>query len=281
MSTNAIASFQRPTNNSPARHTRVSSNLAVVIMAAGKGTRMKSPDMAKVMFPVGGVPMIHHVVERAFECAPQTVVVIIGHNRESVRGYLDGAFNGRVTFAEQIEQLGTGHAIMQALPSLEGFDGDVVVLSGDVPLLRRQTLEELHRVHQSTNAVATVLTVSADDPTGYGRVVRLADESVDRIVEHKDATDAERTIDEINSGIYMFGAKALVDALAHLTNDNVQGEYYLTDVFGWLRSRGERIAAFRSPDFGEIQGINTVEQLADVNVEFARRAATTVADEPQ
>ena len=241
-------------------------------MAAGKGTRMKSPETAKVMFPVGGVPMVHHVVQRALDCAAERVIAIIGHNRESVREYLGAAFGDRVQFAEQREQLGTGHAIMQAAPLLGDFDGDVIVLSGDVPLLGAATLEELLRVHRAEDAVATVLTVTAPDPTGYGRVVRRDDGSVDRIVEHKDASDVERSIDEINSGIYVFRAPALLEALGHLRSDNAQGEYFLTDVFGWFRSRGERIAAWRSSDFGEIQGINTLEQLADVDREFARRA---------
>lgn len=244
-------------------------------MAAGKGTRMKSPETAKVMFPVGGVPMVHHVVERALECDPELVIAIIGHNRESVRSYLSGAFGEPVQFAEQVEQLGTGHAIMQAAPLLVDFDGDVIVLSGDVPLLRRRTLEELLRVHRAESTVATVLTVTSTDPTGYGRVVRRDDGSVDRIVEHKDATDAERAIDEINAGIYVFRTPALLEALSHLRSDNVQGEYYLTDVFGWLGARGDRIAAWRSDDFGEIQGINTLEQLEEVNREFDRRAAVT------
>jgi len=221
-------------------------------MAAGKGTRMKSPETAKVMFPVGGVPMVHHVVQRALDCAAERVIAIIGHNRESVREYLGAAFGDRVQFAEQREQLGTGHAIMQAAPLLGDFDGDVIVLSGDVPLLGAATLEELLRVHRAEDAVATG--------------------SVDRIVEHKDASDVERSIDEINSGIYVFRAPALLEALGHLRSDNAQGEYYLTDVFGWFRSRGERIAAWRSSDFVEIQGINTLEQLADVDREFARRA---------
>lgn len=241
-------------------------------MAAGKGTRMKSPDTAKVMFRVGGVPMIHHVVERALECSPERVIAIIGHNRESVRAYLDETFDGRIEYAEQVEQHGTGHALMQAAPHLEGFDGDVIVLSGDVPLLQPGTLEELLRVHRVEDAVATVLTVTAADPTGYGRVLRRDDGSVDRIVEHKDATDAERLVDEINSGIYLFRSPSLLDALRHLRNDNAQGEYYLTDVFGWFRKRGDRIAAWRSSNFGEIQGINTVEQLEEVNRELLRRS---------
>jgi UDP-N-acetylglucosamine diphosphorylase/glucosamine-1-phosphate N-acetyltransferase len=242
-------------------------------MAAGKGTRMQSPETAKVMFEVGGFPMVHHVVERALECDPEMVIAIIGHNRESVRAYLRGAFGDRVAFAEQVEQLGTGHAIMQAAPLLSDFDGDVIVLSGDVPLLRHHTLAELIRVHREENAAATVLTVTAPDPAGYGRVVRRDDGSVERIVEHKDASDAERAIDEINSGIYLFRTPQLLEALSHLRNDNAQGEYYLTDVFGWLRSQGARVAAWRSPDFGEIQGINTLGQLAEVNEEFARRTS--------
>ena len=241
-------------------------------MAAGKGTRMRSPETAKVMFEVGGVPMVHHVVARALECDPDRVIVVIGHNRESVRAYLGKTFDGRVLFAEQVEQLGTGHAVMQAAPQLASFDGDVVVLSGDVPLLRKQTLQNLHSIHRAENASATVLTVTAPDPSGYGRIVRLADGSVDRIVEHKDATDAEREIDEINSGIYLFRTTELLEALQNLGSDNAQGEYYLTDVFGWLRRRGARIAAWRSPDFDEIQGINTPEQLERVNDEFERRS---------
>jgi len=152
-------------------------------MAAGKGTRMNSPDMAKVMFPVGGVPMVHHVVDRALEQRPERVIVIIGHNRESVRSYLTGRFGDRVQFAEQVEQLGTGHAVMQAAPLLEGFTGDVLVLTA-ASLCERVTSVALYEpTHRERAAVATVLTVTADDPTGYGRVVRGAGGTVTRIVE--------------------------------------------------------------------------------------------------
>jgi UDP-N-acetylglucosamine diphosphorylase/glucosamine-1-phosphate N-acetyltransferase len=246
-------------------------NLAVAIMAAGKGTRMKDPSRAKVMFPVGGVPMIHHVVERAFECGADRVIAIIGYQRDAVREYLDGAFGGRVEIAEQLDQLGTGHAVMQAMPLLDRYDGDLLVLSGDVPLLTTGTLLRLADVHKQSDAVATVLTVRADDPTGYGRVVRNDDSSVARIVEQKDASDEERRVDEINSGIYLFRIPDLAEALANLTDDNAQGEYYLTDVFAWFRAEGRRVAAYRSDDFSEIQGINTVDQLSAADMAFNAR----------
>jgi bifunctional UDP-N-acetylglucosamine pyrophosphorylase/glucosamine-1-phosphate N-acetyltransferase len=237
---------------------------------------MNNPGMAKVMFPVGGVPMIHHVVQRALDSGAGRVIAIIGYNRDSVREYLSGAFGDRVEFAEQVEQLGTGHAVMQAAPLLTGFDGDVLVLSGDVPLLSQRTIERLAEHHRRQGAVATVLTVTAPDPTGYGRIIRNPDGSVASIVEHKDATDGERAVDEINSGIYLFDAARLLESLGHLGNDNAQNEYYLTDVFGWFRGEGMPIAAYNSPDFEEIQGINTTAQLADVNEEFGRRVSGRV-----
>jgi UDP-N-acetylglucosamine diphosphorylase/glucosamine-1-phosphate N-acetyltransferase len=248
--------------------------LAAVIMAAGKGTRMNNPEMAKVMFPVGGVPMIHHVVRRALDCDAERVIAIIGQNRESVRAYLASAFDGAVEFAEQVEQLGTGHAVMQAAPHLRDFGGDVLVLSGDVPLLSATSIAELRRHHRESGAVATVLTVIAPDPAGYGRIIRNPDGTVARIVEHKDASDEERAVAEINSGIYIFRAADLLEALGHLTNDNAQREYYLTDVFAWFRARGRTVAAYASPDFGEVRGINTVAQLAEVDEEFGRRSAS-------
>jgi len=245
--------------------------LAVVIMAAGKGTRMNNPSMAKVMFPVGDVPMIHHVVQLGLDCNAERIIAIIGYNREAVRAYLDAAFVGRVEYAEQVEQLGTGHAVMQTVPHLAGFDGDVLVLSGDVPLLGRRSIDALSETHRTSDATATVLTVIAPDPTGYGRVIRNADASVSHIVEHRDATPEELAVAEINSGIYLFRAPDLLEALRHLKNENAQGEYYLTDVFGWFAAQGRTISAYTSSDFTEIQGINTVANLEDVNAEFARR----------
>lgn len=244
---------------------------AVVILAAGKGTRMNDPSRAKVMFPIGGVPMIHHVVERALQCKPDRIIAIVGFNREAVCESLDSTFGGRIEFAEQLEQLGTGHAVMQAMPLLDDFSGDILVLSGDVPLLSYQTIGDLWDSHTVRGATGTVLTVIADDPTGYGRVIRNTDGSVSHIVEHRDATQQEREVKEINSGIYLFDADGLRQALATLNNNNAQNEYYLTDVFAYFRQQGLPVAAFCSADFKEVQGINTVEQLMDVDEEFRKR----------
>ncbi len=247
--------------------------LGVVIMAAGKGTRMNNPDMAKVMFTVGNKPMIHHVVDRSLDCEARKIVVIIGYNRESVREYLEAAFGDTVEFAVQDQQLGTGHAVMQAEPSFKDFEGDILVLSGDVPLLTTGSLRNLIALHHDRKAAATVLTVIAPDPTGYGRVIRDESGSVAKIVEHKDATEDELKVDEINSGIYVFRSADLLEALPHLGNDNAQGEYYLPDVVEWLQEQGRSVAAYASGDYGEIHGINTPEQLAMANQEFAERIA--------
>lgn len=246
-------------------------NLAVVIMAAGKGTRMNDPERAKVMFPLAGRPMIAYVIDRAFECGAERVIPIIGYKGESVRDYFADALpDVPLEFAEQREQLGTAHAVMQAAPLLQGFQGDVLVLSGDVPLLSTETLQRLIELHRTRKAAGTVLTVSAPDPTGYGRVLRDGQGGVSRIVEHKDATDDERQVDEINAGIYVFDAQALFDALPRVENRNVQGEYYLPDVLSIFLADGLTVAAYRSENFGEIQGINTVAQLelaeAEMNV---------------
>lgn len=248
--------------------------LAAVVMAAGKGTRMNDPSRAKVMFPIGGVPMIDHVVSCALELDADPIIVVIGYNREALRVHLQGRFSSSVGFAEQVEQLGTGHAVMQAAPMLQGFRGDVLVLSGDVPLLGRDTLAALIEHHRTNDGVATVLSVDAPDPTGYGRILRNPDGSVASIVEHRDATDEERLVREINSGIYLFAAPDLLEALDGLDNNNAQGEYYLTDVFAWFRGNGRRVAAWKSDDFQEVQGINTIEQLADVDIEFIGRNET-------
>ncbi len=244
---------------------------AVVIMAAGKGTRMKNPEMAKVMYEVDGKPMVRHVVETAQRIGSSRIIVIVGHQRQSVIEYLRKTFGDGVGFAEQVEQRGTGHAIMQTGPLLKDFDGDVIVLSGDVPLLRQSTLEELQACHRRENAAATILTADVGDPKGYGRMVRSADGSVERIVEERDADEATRRIREINSGIYIFRRPVLFDALSKITPQNSQNEYYLTDVFHHIRAAGLRIAALKAADFDELRGVNTVEQLEEIRKIFERR----------
>ena len=240
-----------------------SSHLAVVIMAAGKGTRMNDPERAKVMFPLGGRPMIAHVIDRARDCGARYVIVVIGYKGETVQEYLLESFpSAPLEFAEQKEQLGTAHAVMQTESFLKDFSGNVLILSGDVPLLSTATLRRLVQIHEEADAAGTVLTVKAPDPTGYGRVLRDESGAVSGVVEHKDATEEERRVDEINAGVYVFNAKALFDALPRVGNENAQGEYYLPDVLSILLQDGLTVAAHCSEDFNEIQGINTVEQLA-------------------
>ncbi len=247
-------------------------NFAAVIMAAGHGKRMKNPDKAKVLYEVGDKPMIGHVLDLANACYASPIVVIIGHQRESVREYLD-TFDGNIITCVQDPQLGTGHAVMQAQSVLEQYDGDVIVLSGDVPLLQKSTIDNILNVHRQTGAFVTVLTAELPDPTGYGRVVRREDGSVEKIVEHRDATPEERKIHEINSGIYVFKSKDLFNALRKVKPDNAQGEYYLTDVFAIFRREGKRISAVVADDHEEINGVNTIEQLEKVNMRYFARTS--------
>jgi len=246
-------------------------SVTAIILAAGKGTRMQEPETPKVMFPVGGVPMIDHVVAQAIDAGADNIVVVIGHNREIVRRHLISRFGRRIVFAEQTEQLGTGHAVMQAMPLVQPGVGELLILSGDVPLLAASTLRSLAEHHRKTRACATVLTVIAPDPTGYGRIVRRDDGIVERVVEHRDASERELGIDEINSGIYIFNTSDLADALSHVRPDNAQGEYYLTDVFAWFRAHNRHIEAWCTDDYDEVHGINTREQLEAADREWTRR----------
>ena len=232
-------------------------SISTVILAAGKGTRMKS-DLAKVLHPLNRRPMVHYVVDAAREIGSQRTVLIVGHQEEKVRAATSDL---GVDYATQSPQLGTGHAVMQAAPFFQDYDGDVLVLSGDVPLLRAATLRELITCHHEKQVLATLLTTEMSDPAGYGRVIRDGSGAVVRIVEDKDANDAERSIREINVGIYVFNGKALFETLPQVKNDNKQGEYYLPDVLKLYVERGERLAAVQTPDVQETHGINTVEQL--------------------
>jgi len=247
---------------------------ATVIMAAGKGTRMKNSEKAKVMFEVAGKPMIHHVVELAVALHSSRVIAIVGHYREAVIEYLRRDAPS-VEFAVQDPQLGTGHAVMQAKDSLLNFNGDVLVLSGDVPLLHVSTIRSLISFHHEKEAVATILTADLADPTGYGRVLRGSGDNVTGIVEHKDATEEERNVKEINSGIYIFDNLHLFDALAHITTNNVQHEYYLTDVFNYFWKHGMKVAAKKAVDFDEVRGVNTVEQLEEADRILRKRNSTS------
>jgi UDP-N-acetylglucosamine diphosphorylase/glucosamine-1-phosphate N-acetyltransferase len=232
-------------------------------MAAGQGKRMKNPDRAKVMHTLADIPLVEHVVRLARSIGAQRIIVVVGHQRTQVIDHLN-AVDPSVEFAVQAEQLGTGHAVRMAEPLLEDFEGDVVILSGDAPMTRSATMQAALEKHRSAGATVTVLTAVLPDPSGYGRVVRDEDGSILRIVEHKDASETERAVQEINSGIYVFRKTQLFSALARVTNDNTQGEYYLPDVFSIFQKEHRVMIPHVVEAFDEIRGVNTAEQLAEL-----------------
>lgn len=232
--------------------------LAAVVLAAGKGTRMKSA-RPKVLHELNGQPMVHYPVQQAARLGCQPTVLVVGHGSEEVRDCLAGQ---QVDFAVQEQQLGTGHALLSAREALAGFSGSLLLLCGDVPLLREETLQQLLAYHCNEGAAATVLTANMSDPFGYGRILRDGSEVLG-IVEEKDATDEQRAVREINTGIYIFEAPLVFDILSDLGCDNAQGEYYLTDVLAKLRSDGGKVRALVMDDPAEAMGINSRVQLAE------------------
>lgn len=251
---------------------------SVAILAAGKGTRMKDPSKAKVLFPLAGKPLLGHVIETALALSPASVVAIIGYKGEDVELYIHSSFaNHPISVCWQHEQRGTGHAVLQTKDLLGNFEGDVVILSGDVPLLRASSLAGLLEAHQASGAACTVLSVQAPDPTGYGRIVRNAEGEFMRIVEHKDASEEEKNISEINSGIYAVNAALLFEALSDVRDDNAQGELYLTDIVGILRSKGHIVSACTAADYDEVQGVNTIEQLQALELHYQQISTDKVS----
>jgi bifunctional UDP-N-acetylglucosamine pyrophosphorylase/glucosamine-1-phosphate N-acetyltransferase len=242
------------------------SDVHIVVLAAGKGTRMKSA-RPKVLHRAAGLTLIEHVLRAAASLSPSSVVVVVGHGRDQLRQAL--VERQGLSFALQEPQLGTGHALLQAEPLLEGARGTLLLLSGDVPLLRAATLSSLVRAHEAGGAAATVLTATVRDPSGYGRIVRApasAGQSgpIAAIVEHKDASPAEREIREINSGIYAFDLEPLFAALREIGSSNAQGEYYLPDLVRIYRARGLTVGTVNVEDPREILGVNSRKELADV-----------------
>ncbi len=230
--------------------------LAVAILAAGRGTRMKST-LPKVLHVLGGVTLVERVLESAAALQPSRQFVIVGYGADQVKTALQ--HRGSVEFVEQAKQLGTGHAVQQILPHLEAFDGDVLVLNGDVPLLRSETLQRLLETHQHHQNAATVLTAELPDPKGYGRVFCDDQQRLLSIIEDRDCTEAQRKNCRINAGVYCFRWSALQKALPQLSAENDQQEYYLTDVVNFM----EPVRVVNAADHGEISGINNRKQLAD------------------
>lgn len=236
--------------------------LDVLILAAGLGTRMKS-GRAKVLHKIGGLPLITYVSRTAKSLNPRKIYVIVGHQAADVESVVMDEVGDLAEFVTQATQRGTGDAVMSARSHLETSDALVVVLSGDVPLLKAKTLRSFISEHGSSGAACSVLSVRLENPTGYGRVVRHANDQFARIVEHKDATVEERQIKEINSGIYCFAAKKLFAALKQVEPSNQQGEYYLTDVPKILLAQGERVNVHLHDDAREVYGVNTRAELAE------------------
>lgn len=244
--------------------------LAIVILAAGQGTRMKSR-LPKVLHPIGGRPLVGHVLTTAGRLGADHIEVVVRHERDTVVATLSEAYPDAI-FVDQDEIPGTGRAVQVALDALpDDFDGDVLVLSGDVPLLDADTLQALLDGHRAASAAATVLTARVPDPSGYGRIVRDDSGAVLRIVEQKDASAEEAAIDEINSGVYVFRANPLRTFLARVDQNNAQGEMYLTDVIGLLRAAKEAVAAEVTADAVATFGINDRVQLAEVGRELNAR----------
>ena len=232
-------------------------DLSLIVLAAGHGKRMKSEN-SKVVHKVCGKEMVNHVLDAAMEAGCTNATVVVGHKREQVIR----AVGERAAIAVQEQQLGTGHAVMQAADSVLRSE-HVLVLTGDTPLISAKTLRLAIEKHIENDNGATVITARVSDPTGYGRIIRREDGSVDRIVEHKDASSEEKQIDEINSGMYCFKSAYLLSALNKITPNNAQGEYYLTDVFEVLNKEGVRIGAFEVENYEEILGVNDRVQLAE------------------
>jgi bifunctional UDP-N-acetylglucosamine pyrophosphorylase/glucosamine-1-phosphate N-acetyltransferase len=249
-------------------------DVQAVILAAGKGTRMRSA-RAKVLHPALGVPMVEHVVRALLAAGAAPVVAVVGHQAEAV----EAAFAGRgLVFVRQDPPLGTGHALQAARPHLEGGPKTLLVVNGDLPLLRRETLEALIAAHLASGDAATLLSVDLDDPGAYGRVLRDDRGRVRAIVEAKDAGPPERAVREINAGLYAFDLPALLPALARLRPQNAQGEYYLTDVVALLREDGRAVGAVKAEDPAEALGVNTAAELAEASRLLALRRARALME---
>jgi len=226
-------------------------NIFAVVLAAGQGTRMKSK-LYKVLHPVCGKPMVEHVVDNVQLMNVNRIVTIVGHGAEMVKEHL----GEKSEYALQAEQLGTAHAVQQAEQLLGSLEGTTLVVCGDTPLIRPETLQALYDYHHQQNAKATILTAVAENPFGYGRIIRNDNGQVEQIVEQKDASEQQQLINEINTGTYCFDNKALFQALTQVKNENAQGEFYLPDVIEILKQQGEIVSAFATDDFNEILGVN-------------------------
>jgi len=238
---------------------KINKPLAIAILAAGKGTRMNS-NIPKVLHEINGIPMIEEVLKTSQKLNPKIIIAIIGYKKQLVK---DALSNYKISFAIQEEQNGTAHAIQQCEQQLKDFDGDLLVLSGDVPLITSETLYSFINLHQLNNSKASLISTNFKDPFGYGRIIR-DNNSFFQIIEQKDANEEQKKINEINSGIYLFDSKTLFKKIHLIENKNMQKEYYLTDIFNYIDKN--KISVLLTKNKHEIYGINTIDQLKEINI---------------
>ncbi len=243
-------------------------NLIAIVLAAGLGRRMNSNGQ-KVLSRLFGRSMLLYIISKLRGLGLERIIVVVGHQKEEVKKELEGE---EIEFVEQKELLGTGHAVREAEPRLSSCKNDILVLCGDTPLLTVSTLKNLVAIHRRGKAAATILTTNFLDPTGYGRILRNGDGSVEGIIEELDASPKERLIREINAGVYIFRKEPLFAALCKIKPDNIKSEYYLTDAISILRRKGERVASYRTDDPDEILGINRKEDLIRAEEILRRRS---------
>jgi UDP-N-acetylglucosamine diphosphorylase/glucosamine-1-phosphate N-acetyltransferase len=234
-----------------------------IILAAGKGTRMQS-DLPKVLHPVADRPMVEWVMDACRHAGCDRLILVVGHKKEVVQQAV-AERSADVTWVTQQPQLGTGHAVMVCRQQLEDLEGPVLVVAGDGPLIRPETLEELMDTHQAASAAVTLATSILPEPGAYGRIVRDADDNLVGIVEYLEASDTQKQIREVNVSIYCFDAAALRGVLGKLNNNNAKGEYYITDALGLLRDEGKKLAAVAAVPPEDTKSINTLEELAEVD----------------
>ncbi len=237
----------------------MNSKLSIIILAAGKGTRMNS-DIPKVLHMVNKKSMLEHVISKTNDLNPKKVIIVIGYKSELVKEHLN---NYQLEYALQKEQKGTAHAVMQCKETLNNFDGNTLILSGDVPLIKSETLTDLYNAHINHNAQATILSAKIKNPHGYGRIVREKN-NFHSIVEEKDANSNQKNINEINAGIYIFNNQVLFENISKISNQNKQSEYYLPDIMPIIMKNHGKVFVHPIKNEHEIKGANTLEQLAEL-----------------
>tara|TARA_B100000579_G_scaffold76316_1_gene59057 strand:- start:13979 stop:14710 length:732 start_codon:yes stop_codon:yes gene_type:complete len=230
----------------------------VIILAAGKGTRMNS-ELPKVLHDLNNKPLLKHVIDTANTLKPKDIIVVVGYKKDLVINKFKAE---NIVFVEQKTQKGTADAIKYCLPKIKQFNGNILILSGDVPMIKSETLLKLINTHNSNESLGSLISAKLENPAGYGRIIKNNKQQLIKIVEHKDATNQEKQIDEINSGIYIFDSATLNKTIPLIDNHNAQEEYYLTDMFNFINE--EDTAIYQIENYNEISGINTAEQLEEL-----------------